>query len=232
MSARRWFSLGLGCAGLALFSPSRAAELTEVIPLSQATGEVRVASGVEVIPRSAWGARVARAGLQRHVISHLTVHHSATLAPDARSAPARIRGYQAYHQSRGFPDIAYHFIIDRAGNVYEGRSLDFAGSTFTRYDPSGHFLPLLDGNFEEQAPSPEQMDALVEVLAWASDRYGIDPERVEAHRDLATTACPGEAVVAVLRSGELVRRVKARRERGPVELRVLSDTEGRARLPK
>jgi hypothetical protein len=185
---------------------------------------------IELIPRNAWGAKPVRGTLVPHALRRLTVHHSAQRAPDVAGAPARIRGFQAFHQSKSFPDIAYHYIIDRAGNVYEGRDETTVGSTFTKYDPTGHFLALLDGNFEVQQPTAAQMEALARLLAWASVRHAIPTSTISGHRDHAATACPGTSVYAAVQSGLLKRRVDDIVASGPVELVRLGDAEGKARV--
>lgn len=165
-----------------------------------------------------------------HTLARLTVHHSAQLAPDIKGAPGRIRGFQAYHQSKGFPDIAYHYVVDRGGNVYEGRDEGTVGSTFTNYDPTGHFLALLDGNFEAQQPTKEQLDGLAKLLAWASQRHGLPVDTLSGHRDHAATACPGKYVYASVKDGSIRRAVQDVLARGPVELVRLSDAEGAERV--
>ncbi|GDX83757.1 hypothetical protein LBMAG42_55680 [Deltaproteobacteria bacterium] len=226
------FSLlfGLACAAEPVTVPPPAVPEPPTVPLPEPPAP-RLTDSVEVIPRAAWGARPAREGLLPHIIKRITVHHSATLAPDAASAPARIRSYQAYHQSKGFPDIAYHLVIDRDGNVYEGRSMEFAGSTFTNYDPAGHFLPLLDGNFEKQEPSEAQLTGLVRVLAWASQKWHIPPETIGAHRDFAATLCPGKTIFELVRTGKIALRVAELNATTDVSLMLLDEASGRSRLP-
>src|SRR4029079_16266315 len=86
-------------------------------PAYGAKHQVKVAR----ISRSSWGARPSSGGFTRHQIIHITLHHSAVVLRDNRQAPAQLREFQADHQSRGWPDIAYHLLIDRHGNVYQGR---------------------------------------------------------------------------------------------------------------
>jgi hypothetical protein len=145
-------------------------------------------------------------------------------------APARIRGFQAFHQSKGFPDIAYHYVVDRAGNVYEGRDEMTVGNTFTNDDPTRHFLALLDGNFEVQSPTAEQLEALARLIAWASVRHGIPTSTISGHRDHAATACPGQSVYVAVQNGSLRQRVDDIIASGPVELVRLSEVEGAARV--
>lgn len=185
-------------------SPSTTATETTSASIAEAetTTTVAVVPGVgalTVIERSAWGAKPAAGAYTDHVVGKLTVHHTAAAARDVAGAPARMRGYQSFHQGdKGWEDLAYHFIIDGGGNVYEGRPVTAAGDTATSYDPTGHFLPCLDGNFDEAEPSQAQLSALVRLLAWAAAAFGVDPLEVGSHRDYAGTSCPGANVFSRL----------------------------------
>jgi hypothetical protein len=146
---------------------------------------------IQVLSKQGWNARES-GPFDGHTPLQLTIHHSASAASDPAGAPDRIRGYQGYHQDQGWPDVAYHFVIDQAGRVYEGRPVEACGDTFTEYDPTGHFLVCLDGDFDVVTPSAESITALVSILAWGSMKFGIDPETLTGHRDHAITTCPGE----------------------------------------
>ena len=183
---------------------------------------------VELICRRAWGARRPAGGFDRHRIRRITVHHSAVALRDNRLAPARLRSHQAAHQDRGWPDIAYHLLIDRNGHVYAGRPRWAVGDTSTNYDPRGHLLVMCEGNFQEQRPSPAQVRALVDVLAWAVDRYGVGVRTIRGHLEYADTACPGRGLQR--RLGEVRRRVRDRLASGGVRLVDLCGDEGRERV--
>lgn len=183
---------------------------------------------VELICRRAWGARKPTGDFERHRIRRITVHHSAVALQDNRLAPARRRSHQAAHQDRGWPDIAYHLLIDRNGNVYAGRPRWAVGDTSTNYDPRGHLLVMCEGNFQEQRPSPAQVRTLVDVLAWAVDRYGVGVRTIRGHLEYADTACPGRTLQR--RLGEVRRRVRERLASGGFRLVDLCGDEGRARV--
>ena len=123
---------------------------------------------VALLQRSAWDARPPSGPFVRQQISHITIHHSAVILRDNRQAPTQLRTFQADHQARGWPDIAYHLLIDRHGNVYQGRPIWAVGDTNTSYNPRGHLLVMALGNFEEQAISAPQFSAMLNVLAWGS----------------------------------------------------------------
>jgi hypothetical protein len=183
---------------------------------------------IDVICRRAWRARPPKGDFERHRIRRITVHHSAVVLRDNRLAPERLRDHQAAHQSRGWPDIAYHLLIDRNGNVYEGRHRWAVGDTATNYDPRGHLLVMCEGSFGSQRPSAAQVTALVDVLAWGVDRYGVGVRTIRGHLDYADTACPGSRLYG--RLGEVRRRVRERRADGGVRLTQLCGPEGRARV--
>lgn len=183
-----------------------------------------------VIERDGWGAGGQRGEFPAHTVERITVHHSAGLLLDNREAPERVLGYQRFHQGRGFVDLAYHFAIDVAGNVYEGRDPAIPGETFTSYDPTGHFLPMCIGNFEEQPIGEPQLGALVDVVTWAVTHFGVGADTITGHRDHAATACPGEALYALLVDGTLAARVTERLATGGVELAYLRGDEARARV--
>ncbi len=174
---------------------------------------------IGVVSKSGWNARPT-GEFGSHELVRLTYHHTASGGSNPAGAPDRIRGYQRYHQDQGWPDVAYHYLIDQAGRIYEGRPVDAPGDTFTEYDPIGHFLPCLDGNFDVEAPSPESINALVELLAWASQTYGIVPHTLSGHRDHAATTCPGGYAYDL--RDEMVSRVEALlAEQRSIELRLI-----------
>lgn len=174
---------------------------------------------LEVIERVGWEAAQPGPGMIEHEISLLTVHHTAVKLTDNRLAPARLLAHQRFHQGdRGWPDLAYHFAIDQAGNIYEGRSLRFRGDTATNYDPTGHFLVVLEGNFDEQTLPDQQQSSMVDLLAWAASEYAVDPSEIRGHRDYAETSCPGNAVYSLIAAGDLTEAVQARIGEGPIRL--------------
>jgi N-acetyl-anhydromuramyl-L-alanine amidase AmpD len=81
----------------------------------------------------------------------------------------------------------------------------FAGDTNTAYDPSGHLLIVLEGNFEIEPVTPEQWASLQRLTVAAARRWGIGPDRIAGHRDYTPTLCPGEGLHRLL--PQLKRRV-------------------------
>ncbi|MBW3659453.1 MAG: peptidoglycan recognition protein family protein [Actinobacteria bacterium] len=159
----------------------------------------------------------------------MTVHHTAVPLGSNPDAPGRLRQHQRYHQSQGWPDIAYHLGVDRRGNVYELRTIRARGDTFTDYDPTGHLLILAEGDFDQQQPTDAQLEGVATLLAWGASAHGLPIDTAGGHRDHASTSCPGDALYA--RLPDLRRR--AVELAGPgVSTRSVCGDEGRAAVAR
>ena len=173
--------------------------------------------------RDAWGARPASAGGTPHTLSRMTIHHTAVLLGDNSNAPARLRQHQRYHQdSHGWIDIAYHLGVDRNGNIYELRKPELVGDTVTSYDPTGHFLVVCEGDFDQEAVTDAQLNGAALAFAWAAQRFAIATDTLAGHRDASgDTSCPGANLYAHVASGDLKRRVDDLLAVGTVDLRTV-----------
>lgn len=163
-----------------------------------------------VVCRDAWRAAPPAAEFEPHTINQITVHHTAVVLEANTNAPDQVRQHQQYHQSRGWPDLAYHYVIDANGYVYEGRPVEYVGDTATDYDPTGHFLVCCEGDFNQQRIGEAQYRALVDLAAWGAVEFGVDPATIRGHRDLAATSCPGDNVYAAVADGTLAHDVAER----------------------
>lgn len=192
--------------------------LTRALELEPMTPPPRVKEIVAVTPREGWGARTAETNrMIPHTIERLTVHHAGSQS--GATGPAQFRGWQNWHMDgQGWPDIAYHLLIGIDGTVYEGRDPAYRGDTGTNYDPTGHFLVVIEGNFNDEEPTDSQIDSLIDVLAWASANYGVSPDTIAGHRDYASTTCPGHHLHALIGSGELAQSVQDLIDDGGVDV--------------
>jgi len=155
----------------------------------------------KVIPRIDWGAnesyRFNSSGHESwpsafYPVQKLIVHHTATQNNDPNPA-ATVRSIYYYHAvTQGWGDIGYNFLIDEAGNVYEGRhTFDYpSGSSPTEENSLGYGVTAahaqgynsgtvgiaLLGTLTDQDATPAARSALERVLAWESDHHGIDPQ--------------------------------------------------------
>ena len=99
------------------------------------------------------------------------VHHTADSNKyTRRQAPAIVRSIYAYHvKSNGWCDVGYSFIVDKFGQVYEGRyggmNLPVLGAHTAKYNSDSFGVSLL-GNYETVKPGSAIQDAAARVIAW------------------------------------------------------------------
>ena len=172
---------------------------------------------LNVITRADWGAKKPVLPMTKHKLSRITIHHTATKQNRSKTVEEKLRGLQNFSQNEGklgdgrskpaWPDVPYHFYITVKGEIAEGRDVNYVGDTNTEYDPTGHILVTLEGNFENEQPSPEQMMATEELVVWLAKKYKVTADKIAAHKDFAKTACPGKSLYEKV--ADLQKAVKA-----------------------
>jgi hypothetical protein len=95
-------------------------------------------------------------------------------------------------------DVPYHYYVAVDGAVAEGREWNYVGDSNTPYDPTGHLLVVVEGNFERDSISSPQRRTLDALLPALARHFRIAPSALAAHRDYAQTLCPGSALYAEL----------------------------------
>ncbi|MEU9476345.1 FG-GAP-like repeat-containing protein [Streptomyces sp. NPDC048191] len=180
-----------------------------------------------VITQAEWGASTDYDGtpgygteIKAAVIHHTGVDSDNTLScADSR---ARMRTIQQEHFSRGYYDIGYNFVVDRCGQIFEGRSggmdLPVVGAHDIGFNTNTVGISYI-GNYMTAHPSRAALDSIARIVAWKFGMYGIDPTgkvtltsgspkgqdgnlidqgqqitlpRVFGHRDTNSTLCPGD----------------------------------------
>ena len=170
-------------------------------------------SEVPVVAVGDWGGTPADpARARRHTITHITLHHQGEPFKPGTDPRQYLRNLQTWSRNtKGWLDIPYHYVIDLEGKTYAARDIAYAGDTNTEYDPSGHALIEVVGNFEEVEPNQQQLDAVVDVMAMLAKKYGVPLERIASHRDHSDkTVCPGANLYRYVQSGYFREKVAAR----------------------
>ncbi|SFG02954.1 peptidoglycan recognition protein family protein [Pontibacter chinhatensis] len=167
-----------------------------------------VPGDIAFLSREAWGANAPVLPMRSHTLNRLTIHHTATKQLPDRTLTDKMRALQKFSQEESllwdgrtkpqWADIPYHLYIDCHGQVAEGRDLGYAGDSNTAYDPAGHLLVVVEGNFEEEPITPEQMKTLNRLVPALAQRYNIPADSLGGHMDFAQTQCPGKGLYAML----------------------------------
>ena len=144
-------------------------------------------------------------------LEHVLHHAAGFSATTLNEGLEQVRRIQDFHQNgRGWSDIGYQFLLDRSGNLYQGRPFlderaDLAdapalalGAHVGGFNTGNIGVCMLGCYHPPEGPScrqtipPAALDSLVGVLAFLSERYGVPPDRIRGHRDFSATACPGD----------------------------------------
>ncbi|MFA7419150.1 MAG: peptidoglycan recognition family protein [Melioribacteraceae bacterium] len=152
---------------------------------------------------------------KKHTITHITLHHQGEPFPQGKDVIKYLRNLQTWsRRDKHWIDIPYHYIIDLEGKVYEGRNINYAGDTNTEYNPFGHALIEVVGNFEEVMPNDKQIDAVVNTMTWLAEKYNVPADSIRAHKDYSTqTVCPGKNLYKFIENGYFRNKVKENLEK-------------------
>ena len=167
--------------------------------------------------RAEWGARAASTSVGT-TVRLAVVHHSASSNDYSPAAvPGVLRSIQAFHMDgRGWSDIAYNFVVDKYGGIWEGR-----GGGIDRPVIGAHAMGfntnsvgvMVIGDYTAANPSAAAIESASRVVGWKLALHNVDPSgsvaftsggstkypagvvvnlpRVVGHQDVGLTGCPG-----------------------------------------
>ncbi len=164
-----------------------------------------------VATRADWGSRSTPAPeVLATPPNYIVVHHTATANSTDYSqehAFALSRSIQAHHMdTNGWPDTGQQLTISRGGHVMEGRNRSLpaiergehvVGAHVANYNSEAVGIEN-EGTYTSAEPTGDLWDALVETVAWLVAQYGVSPDNIVGHRDLGSTACPGDVLYSML----------------------------------
>jgi len=192
-----------------------------LLPLTLAVSTLFVHPAVhalDITAVSVWGGQPMSTSDAPQTITRLTVHHQGETWTPGKDVPTYLRNLQKWsRETKHWADIPYHYVIDPEGKVYAARPENIAGDTNTEYDPRGHVLVMVLGNFEEVEPNAAQLQATVELMAELARKHGLDAGAIASHRDYSRqTVCPGKNLYRYLESGWIQHAVTARLDGRPM----------------
>jgi hypothetical protein len=164
--------------------------------------------------RACWAARAPTCGIsQMSALNRAIIHHTAgagDYSADINTSKSKIRAVQNLHINNGWCDIAYHFLVDAGGNIFEGRSGSWSGlprGTHDSYNQNsfgfnvlGYYHPPYNHSFTSAS-----RNSLEAVIAWrmpsAWSPYGSGTYNgrtvgyLDGHYMVKATACPGDGII-------------------------------------
>lgn len=159
-----------------------------------------------IISCAEWGAASARSSISMSSTPrNIVVHHMASSNSTGTSRSAAIaiaKQVQGWHFANGWSDTGQHFSVSRGGYILEGRHRTIEGLNNGRVFPvgahvGGHNSTSLgietEGTFTAAQPTSAQWNALVTLIAYLCQTYGLGVSAIKGHRDFGSTECPGNA---------------------------------------
>ncbi|MFJ7004170.1 peptidoglycan-binding protein [Streptomyces albidoflavus] len=155
---------------------------------------------IKIIPRGTWGARPwngtpAAVALNRR--SEFFVHYDGA-THITRTGHAIMRAIEAQHLAQGWAGVGYNFVVDQAGNVYEGRGWGLQGAHCPGHNVTGIGVQIAIGG--DQEPSAKALAACRALYEEACRKTGRSLAK-RGHRDGIATACPGSKLYAWVQAG-------------------------------
>jgi hypothetical protein len=189
-----------------------------------------IAGSPPLVARPAWGADES---IRRKdpdyapSVRFAIVHHTAGTNGYSRAQSAAIvRGIERYHVlGNGWDDIGYNFLVDKYGQVFEGRwggvDRNVIGAHAQGFNSGSTGIAVI-GDYGSSGISAAARTAVASLIAWRLDVAHVDPlstltyasggnprfpagtpvflRAVSGHRDTGFTSCPGNALYAQLGS--------------------------------
>ncbi len=117
----------------------------------------------------------------RSVTTHLILHHAA-------ASKATAEGIHAYHLSKGWAGIAYHYFIEKTGEIHIGRPEGMQGGHTAGWNYCSIGI-CFEGDYTGETMPQAQLKAGRELISDIVSRYPAIV--VGRHSDYGQTQCPG-----------------------------------------
>lgn len=192
-------------------APTLAEARAQAAPLADPAAAPAAVPAPYIISRAAWGADPSLMTWPPEYapVKKIILHHTVTSGGD--NPIAEVQAIYYFHAvTRGWGDIGYNYLVDKLGNIYEGRAggLDVIAGHTLGYNTGSVGIGNL-GDYSSAAPTAAMRDANAALAAWYGGRTYIHPlessffkdrvtPNIGGHRDYAATACPGDAFYAQL----------------------------------
>ena len=130
---------------------------------------------------------------------YVVLHHTATETGSVESIDA---AHKLRKDANGNPwrGIGYHFLLGNGHGMKDGEvaatfrwkeQSDGAHAGSARYNTQGIGICLV-GNFDEEPPTPAQMQSLRDLMTTLRAECRIGTDGIVRHTDIKQTACPGK----------------------------------------
>ena len=118
---------------------------------------------------------------RRSRTTRIILHH-------AEASSCTVQDVHRWHKNNGWAGIGYHFFVRKDGSVYRGRPEGTVGAHASGSNSDSIGI-CFEGTYMTETMPAAQKAAGKELVAYLENKYGIS--KVQAHRDVCATSCPG-----------------------------------------
>ena len=198
------FLIGCGTkrATSSLPSPVWSGSRTLIVKPTSPVTPTKSTISIGAISRSTWakGQPIPKNMNPMKLARYITIHHDGmassftnTSKPAAKARLEKIRKEHLKRDGGRWGDIGYHYAIDPAGRLWEGRSLKWQGA-HVKARNEGNIGVVVLGNYEKQSLNRAQSAAIETTLKLLMKKHSVPVSRVRTHQEWAATACPGKSL--------------------------------------
>lgn len=143
------------------------------------------------LSRSHWGAQPPKGGafkrLNHRRVAGVVFHHSGVEHPPKGSEA--VRAYEGYHLAKGWDGIAYNWLVDETGTIFEGRGWDARGGATKGWNSKSISVCYTGYGYRE--PNGSVLKSF-QTLVQEAETYFDKSLWVTTHRRKSGTDCPGD----------------------------------------
>ena len=142
------------------------------------------------LSRTQWGAQPPKGGaftrLNRRRVTGVVFHHSGVERPP--HGVNAVKAYERHHLSKGWDGIAYNWLVDETGTIFEGRGWDARGGATKGWNAKS--ISICYTGYGYRQPNGSVLKSFQTLVDEAEARFK-KPLWVTTHRRKSQTTCPG-----------------------------------------
>jgi len=117
-------------------------------------------------------------------VQYIVLHHSGA------SADQTVEQIHAYHLGKGWIGVGYNLLVDKNGNMYWGRGIDYVGAHCKGYNEISIGICAI-GNMETDTMTKAQKENIIKLVREVKEYYP-SISKIVGHKELEATSCPGK----------------------------------------
>jgi len=143
------------------------------------------------LTRTQWNATPPPKGrfvrLSPNRVRAVVIHHSGV--EGGPTGVAAVQAFERHHLSKGWDGIAYNWLVDETGTIFEGRGWEARGGATKGWNARSISICYTGWGYKQ--PRGPVLESIKTLIAEAEThfRHGLE---VSTHRSKSSTTCPGD----------------------------------------